>query len=166
MRKIGEVVLYGTDGVCRITDVTEKKFGKEITKYYVLKPVYRNSSLIYVPVGNEKLESKMKTVLSKTEIDDMIESMPGAENIWIENEPTRKVRYKEIIVNGDRRELIQMIKTLHEHREIQIKSGKKMHISDERFLKDAEKMLYDEIAHVLSILPEQVSAYISEKLAK
>ena len=36
----------------------EKKFGKEITKYYVLKPVYRNSSLIYVPVGNEKLESK------------------------------------------------------------------------------------------------------------
>ena len=41
-----------------------------------------------------------------------------------------------------------------------------MHISDERFLKDAEKMLYDEIAHVLSILPEQVNAYISEKLSK
>ena len=166
MRKIGEVVLYGTDGVCRIADVTEKKFGKEITKYYVLKPVYRNSSLIYVPVGNEKLESKMRTVLSRSEIDDMIESMPGEESIWIENEPDRKVKYKEIIMGGDRRQLARMIKTLYEHRENQIKNGKKMHISDERFLKDAEKMLYDEIAHVLSILPEQVNAYISEKLSK
>ena len=165
MHKIGEVILYGTDGVCRINEITEKKFGKETSKYYVLQSVYRESSLIYVPVGNEKLESKMRTILSKKEVDSIIESMPDEENIWIENEPMRKVRYKEIITGGDRRELVRMIKTLYEHRTQQERSGKKMHISDERFLKDAEKILYDEIAHVLCIRPDQVVPYISAKLA-
>lgn len=164
MYKIGDVILYGTDGVCRINEITEKKFGRETSQYYVLQSVYRESSVIYVPVGNEKLESKMRTILSKTEIDSMIESMPGAESIWIENEPIRKVKYKEIITGGNRGELIRMIKALREHRTEQEKSGKKMHISDERFLKDAEKILYDEIAHVLHIKPEQVPPYILQKL--
>ena len=164
MHKVGEIVLYGTDGVCKISAIEEKKFGKETSRYYVLTSVYRNTSVIYVPVGNDKLESKMRTVMSRKEIEDMIDYMPNADNIWIENEAVRKVRYKEIIIGGDRYELVRMIKTLHAHRVKQEKCGKKMHISDEKFLKDGEKILYDEIAHVLKLAHEEVIPYISEKL--
>ena len=29
MYKIGDIVIYGAEGLCRIVDITEKKFGKE-----------------------------------------------------------------------------------------------------------------------------------------
>ncbi len=164
MHKIGEIVLYGTDGVCRISAIEEKKFGAERAQYYVLTSVFRNSSVIYVPVGNEKLESKMKTIMSRKEIEKMIDYMPEADNIWIEDEAARKVRYKEIIIGSDRYELVRMIKTLYAHRVKQENCGKKMHITDEKFLKDGERILYDEIAHVLCMEHEEVVPYISERL--
>ena len=164
MRNIGEIVLYGTDGVCRVTEITEKKFGKETSKYYVLTTVYRGNSVIYVPVGNEKLESKMRDIISREELDSIICNMPNEENIWIENEPLRKIKYKEIITGGDRRDLFRLIKTLYEHRINQENSGKKMHMTDEKFMKDAEKILYDEIAHVIGIDHREVVGYINEKI--
>ena len=164
MRQIGEIVLYGTDGVCRVTEITEKKFGKETTKYYVLCSLYRGNSVIYVPVGNEKLESKMRDIISREELDGIICNMPNEENIWIENEPLRKIKYKEIITGGDRRDLFRLIKTLYDHRIIQENSGKKMHMTDERFMKDAEKILYDEIAHVVGIDHREVLTYIADKI--
>ena len=42
--------------------------------------------------------------------------------------------------------------------------GKKMHVSDERFFKEAEKLLYDEFAMVLEIKPEEVLPFILEQL--
>ncbi|MBQ9859011.1 MAG: CarD family transcriptional regulator [Oscillospiraceae bacterium] len=164
MREIGEIVLYGTDGVCQISEITEKKFGKETTKYYVLSTLYRGNSVIYVPVGNEKLESKMRDIISREELDNIICNMPKEESIWIENEPLRKIKYKEIITGGDRRDLFRLIKTLYEHRINQENSGKKMHMTDERFMKDAEKILYDEIAHVIGIDHRDVVGYITEKI--
>ena len=164
MREIGEIVLYGTDGVCQISEITEKKFGKETTKYYVLSTLYRGNSVIYVPVGNEKLESKMRDIISSEELESIICNMPNEESIWIENEPLRKIKYKEIITGGDRRDLFRLIKTLYEHRINQENSGKKMHMTDERFMKDAEKILYDEIAHVIGIDHRDVVGYITEKI--
>ena len=37
MYSIGEVVLYGSNGVCEITEITTKKIGKDSIEYYVLK---------------------------------------------------------------------------------------------------------------------------------
>ena len=165
MRGIGEIVLYGTDGVCRITEITEKKFGKETVKYYVLTTLYRGNSVIYVPVGNIKLESKMRDIISRQELDELICNIPNEECIWIENEPLRKIKYKEIITGGDRRDMFRLVKTLYRHRINQENSGKKMHMTDERFMKDAEKILYDEIAHVFGMEHREVANYITEKIA-
>ena len=52
--QIGDVVVFGAEGLCRIEDITEKKFGKEIIQYYVLKQLMRGNSVNYVPVNNEK----------------------------------------------------------------------------------------------------------------
>ena len=35
MYSIGEVVLYGSNGVCEITEITTKKIGKDSIEYYV-----------------------------------------------------------------------------------------------------------------------------------
>ena len=84
--------------------------------------------------------------------------------IWIENENQRKEAYREIIARGDRTELVKMIKTLYLHQQQRQAIGKKLHIADERFFKEAEKMLYDEFALVLNIKQEEVLPFILEQI--
>ena len=158
--------MYGTDGLCRINDIVERNFGGSTAPYYVLQLVYRRGSVIYVPVGNEKLESKMRTLISKDECIELINSIKGETEIWIDSENERKTRYREILAGEDRRELVRMIKTLYEHRRNQECCGKKMHMTDQKILKDAERIFYDEIAHNLDIQPGEVHQYILNVMAE
>ena len=164
MFQVGEVILFGSEGVFRVDDITPKKIGKTVSDYYVLRSVYRSSNVLYIPVGKGGLEEKMYPVLSRAEIEDLIRQLPMSTCRWIDNENERKLRYREILGCGDRLAVAGLIRTLYEHRINQEKTGKKMHLSDERFLKDAERLLYDEIALVMDIEPKQVSTYIGSKL--
>ena len=163
MYHINDTILYGSHGVCKITGIAKKDFGRVSDEYYVLEPVYNNFT-IYVPMHNQVLAEKMHRVLSAEEIQDMIRSMPEENTTWIENENERKNRYKEVISRGDRRELLRMIKSLYLHQQTQQAKGKRLHMSDERFFHEAEKMLYDEFALVLDIPPEQVLSFILEQI--
>ena len=57
-----------------------------------------------------------------------------------------------------------MLRTLYLHREEQLSKGKKLHNIDERFFREAEKLLFDEIALVLHIKPSQVLPFIQEQM--
>ncbi len=161
---VGDTILYGTNGVCKITDITEEKFNYETHKYYVLKPVFDENATVYIPFDNEKLISKMKRIISEEEINELIKSLKGKEIEWIDNENKRKEKFKNIIYNGDREELMILIRTIYLHQEDLVKNGKKLHIMDERFLKDAEKLIYDEFSLVLNINREDVVPFILERM--
>lgn len=66
--QVNDSVLYGAEGVCRITDICEQDFMGERAMYYVLKPVYGATSTVFVPVNNERLKAKMRRILSAEEI--------------------------------------------------------------------------------------------------
>lgn len=159
-----DTVLYGTQGVCRIEEIAEKNFNGKNRIYYVLKPVFHEGATVFVPLDNEALTSRMRKVLSAEEIRKLILKMPGEQTIWIENDVQRKERYKEILEEGDRVSLIRMIKTLYQHQQKQLVKGKKLHAADERSMKEAERMLYEEFAHVLKIRREQVLPFIMEQI--
>lgn len=164
MYKINDMVIYGNEGICKITDLTKRSFANKIVQYYVLKPVYNEHSVVYIPINNVELVSKMKRILSVEDIYDLIRTLPDEEDCWIENDNLRKEKYREILRNGDRKELMKMIRTLYLYQQELKKNGKKFHAIDEKFFKDAEKTLYDEFAYVLKIRQEEVVAFISEQL--
>lgn len=164
MYSVGAVVIYKNEGVCRITDTVTKRFRDNNIEYYVLKPIHKENSEIFVPKNNSVLVEKMRRVLSKDEIMELIKEMPKESNIWIENSDERKESYKKILESGERTELVKLIKTLYTHKQKQKKSGKKLHIADEKILKDAERMLYDEFAYVLDIPHNEVVPFISGQL--
>lgn len=166
MFKTGDHVVYGTNGVCEISDIQTRKVGDRETDYYVLRPVYNGNTTLYVPASNEKLVAKMKETLTKEEVIALIRSIPSKECVWIENESERKEAYRSIVASGDRTELIRLIKTLHLHRAKQLEVGKKLHISDEKLLTEAEKILHDEFAYVLDIDRECIVKYILEEKDK
>lgn len=162
MYHINEIVLYGNEGVCKIEDIMTRQFADKTVEYYVLKPVYSQSSTIYVPIDNEDLTEKMKRIMTSQEIMELIEAMPDADSIWVDNDNLRKERYKDILRNGDRKEIMQLICTLYLHQQKLKDQGKKFHAADDKFFKDAEKILYDEFAFVLGIKQEDVIPFISK----
>lgn len=166
MYKINDTILYGTQGACKIVAVEEKKICQKTCSYYVLQPLDGSKCTIYAPVGNEEIEKKMRRLLSAEEIYNIIDSMPDAECTWIEDEKQRKERYKQIISGGDRAELVRLIKEIYIHKQELKDKRKKLHVSDEKFFKEAEKMLYNEFAAVLNIQPNEVISFITDKIGK
>lgn len=156
----GDAVLYGGEGVCTVDEVREMKIGRQRGQYYVLRPVYREGSTIFVPVGSEPLMAKMRRVLSREEVDALLENIRQADLLWIDDIAERKTEFHRILSGGDRRELLGMIRLLYTHRERLRKGGKRLRSSDEQSLRDAEKLLNDEFAFVLQIRPREVPEYI------
>ncbi len=150
MFSVGQNVLYGTNGVCVINDITEKKVGKISMEYYVLKPLGANSSTLFVPTKNEQLVKRIRGVLTKDEIDSILADLPEAGE-WNDNKQERSEEFKNTISNGECVELIRMIRLIKSHSELISRSGRRLHMSDERYLKEAEKMVSEEISFALGV---------------
>ena len=166
MFTVGEHVIYGTHGVCCISEIKQMSFGADSRDYYVLTPVSERRSTIFVPVDNETLLAQMRKVLTKEEIDDLLDSVEPGSLEWIASDSERKDFCNKTIKSGDRLAIIGMIEMLYLHQE-EMKSAKKhFHVTDERFLREAEKLLHDEFSFVLGITGTEVHEYIGSRIKK
>ena len=165
MFRINDVIIYGAQGVCRIADVEEKTISGTKKTYFVLKPVADSGSTIYAPADNATVLKKMRRLLSKDEVDALIDSMKDEHMAWTTNENERKESYKKILGSGDYIELIRMLKAIYTHKIEREADGKRLHMTDERFLKEAEQMLYSEFQYVLQLRSkEELTAYIAARI--
>ena len=151
MFKINDTVLYSARGVCKIKGKDEN--------FYTLCPIYSKDIVIKIP---KEYERKMKKMLSKEEIDEMIKNVTDME--WINNDKERQIAFKSILVSGDRLKIMSLIRLLYLHQQGLKRSNKKLHVADERIFKEAESILYDEFAYVLNLSRENVVKYIAEKV--
>lgn len=161
---IGDTVLYGSDGVCKIDGISEKKIGRESISYYILKPIYDEKLTIYVPVQNKKLLDKMKHILSEQEIYAVINEAKDSPAKWQNDDTARKEHFKEIIDSGCISDIIKLIHLLYLRKRELIACGKKLRVTDEIILKECEKILFDEFALVLKLKRNQVQTFLTEKL--
>ena len=167
MFRVNDVIIYGAQGVCKIVGTEEKTVGGKKKTYFVLKPVNDKASTIFAPTDNELVLQKMRRLLTKEEILKLIDSMTEENAVWIPNENERKELYKSILATGDHMELIKMIKAIYAHKKEREAEGKRLHMSDERFFKDAEQILYNEFQYVLDLADkDDLMNYIFERLEK
>ena len=164
MYQTGQQVLYGIHGVCSITGTETRRFGKKKSDYYVLQPVNQPDSRYYIPVGNPAALSKLRPLMTRQEMLELLHSDQVRRNVWIPDENQRKLRYREMITQGDRAEILSMIYCLHRHKKEQQRLGRKFHQCDEGFLKDAEKLMNAEFSHILGLEPGQVAPFILREM--
>ena len=69
-----------------------------------------------------------------------------------------------ILDSGDTYSLICLLKSIYKHKYDRISDGKKLHVIDERIMKEAEKVLCDETAYLLGIERESAGLFIRERL--
>lgn len=160
MFQVGDQVLYGIHGVCKILEMQVQTVNRKKVEYYVLEPVSQIGSRYFVPSQNQVAASKLRPILSKAEIEELLSGEASRQNCWIQDENQRKQYYKELITSGDRAALISMLRALYQHKEQQMETGKKFHISDANFMRDAEKVIYSEFSMVLDIPYDQIEKYI------
>ena len=130
----------------------------------MLKPIFNEASTVFVPIQNEALVNKMKKLMSSQQLDEVLDSVSVAQVEWNNDEMTRRQNFKDVISSGVVEDILVVLKTLWSHRTAQNGKGRKLHISDEIFLKEAEKMIKEEIAFVIGIEQDDVLPYIQNKI--
>ena len=168
MFAIGSYVIYRSEGVCRVTDVREEKFGAigGAEKYYILTPVSDPKSTVFVPTNNERLVSMMRHLLSAEEIGALCASLREERMEWIADNRARNNAFRDLLAIGDRRELIVLLNTVTEHIEEAVAAGKKPTATDEYARKQAAKLLLDEFCATSAIADEiELLAIVRGELA-
>lgn len=164
MFSVGELVMYGIHGVCTVVGTQVQKVDRKEVTYLVLEPRQQGTSRFFVPMGNPKAMEKLRPVLTRHELDALLENAALSSGEWIDDENRRKQRYRELLISGDRVALMQMIHAVHQHSSAQADAGRKVHICDENFLRDAHRLVEGEFSAVLDIPSSQVAAWLTERL--
>lgn len=164
MFEIGEYVTYGNNGVCLIKDITTLNMGgvDKNRKYYILKPVYMESSTVYVPIDATQLS--MRRVLSREEADTLLDSIPQVQTLTIKNEKEVEMQYRECMQSNDCEEWVKLLKTLYFRRKKRLEKGHKETAVDSRYYKLAEENLCGELAVVLGMSKREVENFVVSRL--
>ncbi len=163
--KKGQLLVYGVRGVCRVEDVRREAFGTEEKEYCILRPLDDPKATIYLPTDSDRIEKNIKRVITAEEIDRLIRSIPTEDDKWIDDNKRRSELFKRILDDGDRLNLVRLIKSIHIHRDEIEKSGKKLGVADKNVLDRAEKIIYEEFAMVLGIDSDDVGQFIKDRVA-
>lgn len=166
MFQVNDMVVYGSQSVCTITEISERKIGRERVLYYALHPVFDSKSAVFIPCSNDGLTAKMRPILTQEQVDALLVSLRSESLPWVENESARKEQYGEILKSGDRLALARLIRALYLHKQRQKKVGKKLHVCDELLLDRAQKLLNEELAYVLKIQPSEVPTFIGNAIGE
>lgn len=166
MYGINDTIVYGAQGICTIVDKMQQKIGGVRSEYYVLRPYYDKNATILVPVGNRALLDKMRPCITKEETEKVIEIMALADDTWVDDDAARRREFSEITASGDVCRLAELIAQIHRHGRKQKSLGKTVHAADEKVQKEAERMLFEEIAYSLHIRPAEVLPYLLERIER
>ena len=155
----GDYVLYGTTGVCRIDEITTLNLDgiPKDREYYVMYPE-NSGGKIYLPVENA--DSKMRSIITKEEAQELIRKMPDIEPLKVTNEKLLKEMYQKSMKCYDCTDWVRLIKCIYFRKQSRQADGKKITSMDERYMSLAENALYGELSIALGIPRKQVLEHI------
>ena len=161
----GEYVIYGSNGVCQVGDVTTLNIDNvpKDREYYVLFPK-NNGGMIYVPV--DVASSKMRRVITRDEAEELIKRIPTIKPIEVSNEKLLEEIYKKCIRSNECIEWIRLIKCIYDRKQLRLSEGKKITATDEKYMHMAEDALYLELGTALNLQKDQVLEYVIKEIEK
>ncbi len=165
MFKTGDTVVHAAEGICRIEGIERKTFDGKNDEYYVLRSVHDNRSTVYIPVEAVRLNPKIRLVLTKPQIDEIIGLVHAQTPLKYENDNVRRKLFRECLSCGECEKIAQLIRTVFEIKTAIRKSGKRPRVTDERIIRETEAAISSEFAYSLGVSEEEVAELIEEKLA-
>ncbi|MEG0614478.1 MAG: CarD family transcriptional regulator [Oscillospiraceae bacterium] len=169
MYQIGDLVIYGSTGVCRIENISRSKdiptlrCLKEDSNYYILEPLYQNGT-IYTPVDNPKVF--MRSVISREEAETLIDYIPTvkAEGFFSQSMSELKEHYEAATRTHNCTDLIKLVMSIYAKKRYVEQQNHKFGQIDERYMKQAEEMLSGEFSVALGIAKDEVQSYVTTRV--
>ena len=157
----GDIVSYGTNGVCTITEQKRMRLAGQPCDCFILKPVYDHSMTICVPCTSQVLLDRMRPLPTREELLSLLhEPAPTHEP----DNDARKEQYRQALQGGDRRDLLRMVRDIHAQRKARKAQGKALSTFDDHALHEAQTLLHSEFAYILGIEPNAVPQFIAAEL--
>jgi CarD family transcriptional regulator len=166
MFQIGEYIVYGMNGICRVADICPSPYDKTDTRtFYLLIPVHNPmGSSIYTPVCNERVP--MRRLMTRDEIEMLIAEMPEIDVLPVPVEKQRREIYRTSIGELDPRGYVRVIKTVNRRRAELSAARKHFPMTDLEYGRLAKHLLCSECAHVMGVSEEDADAYILSSLGE
>lgn len=163
----GELLVYGTTGVCRVEGIatpnlTRAERGRQ---YYLLKPLYQDG-VIYAPVDSQKVP--IRPVISRQEAEDLIDLIPSiqAEACHAPTLQALAQHYQSAVHSHNCRDLLELTMSIYLKQRQAEAQKRRLGMVDERYMKQAERLLYGELSAALDIPYENVQAYIAQRVGE
>ena len=161
----GELLVYGTTGVCRVEGVAAPNFTRAEwgRQYYLLKPLYQDG-VIYAPVDSQKIP--IRPVISRQEAEDLIDRIPSirAEVCHASTLQALAQHYQSAVCSHDCGELLELTMSIYAKQHQAESQKRRLGMVDERYMKQAERLLYGELSAALGIPFEEVQPYIARRV--
>lgn len=159
MYNVGDIIVYGEHGICRVAAVGPLNLGGPDGRlYYTLRPYYHAELVIYAPIDNERVV--IRPPVTREEAEKIVSELPEVPELQIPDEKSRETLFSQIQHGCDCRALAGMIKALYRRREQRQKKGRRATSVDERYFRAAEDQLYGELAFALGMDREATPEYI------
>jgi CarD family transcriptional regulator len=162
---VGDLILYGGTGVCRVTEIISKQLSRTEPPrlYYVLEPLYQTGS-ITTPVENSKVFTR--PVISRDEAISLIDLIPTiqVEAYYNQNLQQLESHYKAEMQGHSCMDLLRLTMSTYRKKEERERAKLKFGAIDRRYMERAEALLFGELAVALGIARENVQSYIHERL--
>lgn len=161
----GELVIYGTTGVCRVEELTRPNTsGPDREKlFYLLKPLHQDG-IIYTPVESGKVP--MRAVISAEEAEAIIDLIPSMEAEAYHGATLQALaqHYQLAVRSTECRDLMELMMSIYAKRRQAESQNRRLGMVDERFMKQAERLLYGELSVALGIPMDDVQPYIAQRV--
>ena len=161
-----EYIVYDNAGVCLIENIGTMKFEYWDTERlcYILRPIGNRTSVVYVPVDNEKLTKKMRYIMSKDEINATLDNARSLSLECPEDRRQRAEQFRTILSEKKQQDMLLLASCIYTKKQELMANGKKLSSSDEMILRETERFVNEEFAFSLELSPSQVSEYIQKRL--
>ena len=161
----GDLIVYGTTGVCRVEGVTRlNESGPDRNKeYYQLNPFHQDG-VIYCPVDSTK--AAIRPVISREEAEALINLIPTlkAEVYRAPSLQALAQHYQSAVRSRDCRGLVELMMSIYAKQQEAEAHNRRLGMLDERYMKQAERLLHGEFAVALGIPFEEVPVYIARRV--
>ena len=110
----GEMVYYGTAGICKVSDICISPFDKNDSRaYYMLEPKdFSEGTVIYAPAEGGKV--MLRALMTEAEAKALVASMADMEELAVDNEKRRREEYRNALREGTPLSLARLISPVSE----------------------------------------------------
>ena len=160
MYNIGDYVVYGRLGVCKIDDICPSPFGGDDRQHYLLRPVDSPTSEVYTPVESDKMP--LRALMTKDEAISAVAAFASVDELTVDNERHRRDIYKIAVKDNSPIGMYAVIKTVRARREQLAALRRHLTEADSEYEMYAKKMLYYELSIVLGMQLCDIEQYIDD----